>query len=156
VLGELHVVFGRSYRYRYERRYSTLQTVHSSADDLQIDTETSYVHVLLQVSLQVSLQMSLQVSLHASLHTSLAIQSRHYRCRPCVSIDTLTGARSSRCNKDEIKIDDYENLWFQYREGRSSSDALREKEYKSRMCEPKAPDLPTWEVDRTPAHLDDL
>jgi hypothetical protein len=39
------------------------QYTHLVTDDLKIDTETSYVHVLLLVPLQ--------VSLHTSLHTSL-------------------------------------------------------------------------------------
>jgi hypothetical protein len=39
-------------------------------------------------------------------------------------IEMNVGSRSSRGNKVEIKIDDYEYLWFQYRGGRSSSDAL--------------------------------
>jgi RNase H-like domain found in reverse transcriptase len=44
-------------------------------DDLKIDTETSYVHVLLQLSLQVSLQVSLHKSLHTSLrHTEWALK----------------------------------------------------------------------------------
>jgi hypothetical protein len=70
----------------------------------KIDTETSYVHVLLQVSLQ--------VSLHASLHTSLRHTESALQVAPRISVDTLTGSRSRRCNKDEIKFDDYENLWF--------------------------------------------
>jgi hypothetical protein len=65
-----------------------------------------------------------------------------------MSVDTLTGTRSSRCNKDEIKFDDYENLWFQYRGGRSVSDALLEKQYKTRMGEPKALRPPDLEVAR--------
>jgi hypothetical protein len=40
-------------------------------------------------------------------------------------------------NKDELKFGDHENLWFLYRGGRSSSDALREKEDKRRVGEPK-------------------
>jgi hypothetical protein len=47
------------------------QYTHLVTDDLKIDTETSYVHLLLQVSLQVSLHVSLHASLHTSLHTSL-------------------------------------------------------------------------------------
>jgi hypothetical protein len=73
-----------------------------------------------------------------------------------VSVDTLTGTRSSRRNKDEIKIDDYENLWFQYRGGRSSSDDLRDKVYKIRVGEPEALQPPNLEVAGTPTHLLDI
>jgi hypothetical protein len=91
---------------------------HLATDDLKIDTEPSYVHVLLQVSLHVSLHVLLQVSLHvlllvslhASLHTSLRPTESALQVAPRMAVDTLTGARSRRCNKDEIKFDDYENL----------------------------------------------
>jgi hypothetical protein len=85
-------------------------------DDLKFDTETSYVHVLLQVSLQVSLHVSLHASLHTSLHMSLYTSLHHtewaLQVSPRVTVDTLTGTRSSRCSTDEIKFDDSENLWF--------------------------------------------
>jgi hypothetical protein len=83
------------------------QYTHFVTDDLKIDTETSYVRVLLQVLLQVSLH----VSLHASLHTSLRHTEWALQVAPRMSVDTLTSI-SSRCNKDEIKIDDDENRWF--------------------------------------------
>jgi hypothetical protein len=47
---------------------------------------------------------------------------------PRVPVDSVICTRSSRCNKDELKFGDHENLWFLYRGGRSSSGALREKE----------------------------
>jgi hypothetical protein len=73
-------LFGHSH-IDIEMNISTLlykQYPHLATDDLKIDTETSYGHVLLQVSLQ--------VSLHASLrHTEWAQQ-----VAPRMSVDTLT------------------------------------------------------------------
>jgi hypothetical protein len=52
------------------------------------------------------------VSLHASLQTSLRHTEWALQVAPRISVDALIGTRSSRCNKKEIKFDDYENHWF--------------------------------------------
>jgi hypothetical protein len=72
-ISELQNVFGRSHIVA-EMNVGTLlykKYTHLVTDDLKIDTETSYIHVLLLVSLQ--------VSLHTSLHTSQRLRRRHHR-----------------------------------------------------------------------------
>jgi hypothetical protein len=92
-----------SYKYRNERRYSTLQTVHSSSDRRSQNRHRNFICI------RVATGVSARVATHVATvpYTEWALQ-----VSPRVSADTLTDTRLSRCNKDEIKFDDYENVWF--------------------------------------------
>jgi hypothetical protein len=80
------------------------QYTHLVTDDLKIGTEN---FICTRVPTGVATGVSARVAAHVATPTVWAIQ-----VAPRMSVGTLTGTRSSRCNKDDIKFDDYENLWF--------------------------------------------
>jgi hypothetical protein len=113
----------------------------------KIDTEmTCYRQYTGVLKIDTEIASVLYIRMHSSRDRHCCIY--RYKC--------ISGRDQVEVSKARSKSRTANNLCLRYSGGRSSSNASPEKQYKTRVGEPKALRPPDLEVARTPAHLLDV
>jgi hypothetical protein len=129
----------------------------------KIDTEMTYCRQYTSV-LKIDTEMKCfkqyrgVLKIDTEIASVLFIRVHSSRDRQCCiyRYKYISGRDQVEVSKARSKSTPANNLCFRYSGGRSSSNASPEKQYKTRVGEPKALRPPDLEVARTPAHLLDV